>query len=171
MMSWRMAESLPSIMYVITSPESSDSLVTSAFLGNLVAIMGDNLGEARHVYFNDKEAVITPTFVTNTSILVRVPNEAPVDISNKIRIVFKDGSELLYDFAVSIPPPVVTYMDLEYVADGETAFVNGQYFFDVVPVKVEFSDGAGGYIPAEVVNTSETRLEVIVPAGCRIRTP
>ena len=39
------------------------------------------------------------------------------------------------------------------------------YFFDVVPVKVEFSDGAGGYIPAEVVNTSETRLEVIVPEG------
>ena len=114
--------------------------------------------------------MITPTFVTNTSILVRVPNEAPVDISNKIRIVFKDGSELLYDFIVSIPPPDVTYMDLEYVADGETAFVNGQYFFDVTPVKVEFSDGAGGYIPAEVVNTSERRLEVIVPAGCRIRS-
>ena len=92
----------PAIYYVrITSPESSDSLITSAFLGNLVAIMGDNLGEARHVYFNDKEAVITPTFVTNTSILVRVPNEAPVDISNKIRIVFKDGSELLYDFALA----------------------------------------------------------------------
>jgi len=133
----------PAIYYVrITTPESSDSLIVSAFLGNLVAIMGDNLGEARHVYFNDKEAVITPTFVTNTSILVRVPNEAPVAISNKIRIVFKDGSELLYDFSVSIPPPVVTSMDLEYVADGETAFVNGAYFFDVVPVKVEFSDGS-----------------------------
>jgi len=156
----------PAIYYVrITTPESSDSLIVSAFLGNLVAIMGDNLGEARHVYFNDKEAVITPTFVTNTSILVRVPNEAPVDISNKIRIVFKDGSELLYDFSVSIPPPVVTSMDLEYVADGETAFVNGAYFFDVVPVKVEFSDGSGGYLPAEVVNTAETRLEVIVPQG------
>lgn len=156
----------PAIYYVrVTSPESSDSLVTSAFLGNLVAIMGDNLGQARQIYFNDKQAVITPTFVTNTSILVRVPNEAPVDINNKIRVVFENGSELLYDFTVSIPPPVVASMDLEFVADGETAFINGQFFFDVTPVEVEFSDGAGGFIAAEVVNTSETRLEVIVPQG------
>lgn len=156
----------PIVYYVrITSPESSDSLLTQAFLGNLVAIMGDNLGDARHVYFNDKEAVLTPTFITGTSILVRVPNEAPVDINNKIKIIFKDGSELLYDFIVSIPPPEIQYMDLEYVADGETAYINGLYFFDVTPVEVEFSNGAGGFIPAEVVNTTERRLEVIVPDG------
>ena len=136
----------PVVYYVrITSPESSDSLLTQAFLGNLVAIMGDNLADARQVYFNDKEAVLTPTFVTGTSILVRVPNEAPVDINNKIKIVFNNGTELLYDFIVSIPPPEILYMDLEYVPDGETAYINGLYFFDVTPVEVEFSDGAGGY--------------------------
>lgn len=156
----------PVIYYVrVTSAESSDSLVSSAFLGNLVAVMGDNLGAARRLYFNDKEAILTPTFITNTSILVRVPNDAPVDISNKIKVVFRDGSELVYDFIVSIPPPEIGSMDLEYVADGETAYINGLYFFDVTPVKVEFSNGAGGFIPAEVVSTTERRLEVIVPDG------
>jgi hypothetical protein len=156
----------PTIYYVrVTSAESSDSLVTSAFLGNLVAIMGDNLAEARHLYFNDKEAILTPTFITNTSILVRIPNEAPIDINNKIKLVFRDGTELLYDFLVSIPPPEVLSMDLEYVPDGGTAYINGLYFFDVTPVKVEFSDGAGGFIPAQVVATTERRLEVVVPAG------
>ena len=156
----------PIIYYVrVTSPESSDSLITKAFLGNLVAIMGDNLGNTRHIYFNDREALITPTFVTNTSILVRVPNEAPIDINNKIKLVSKDGSEILHDFVVSIPPPEVQYMDLEYVADGETAYINGLYFFDVTPVEVEFSNGAGGFIPAEVTSTAERRLAVTVPQG------
>lgn len=156
----------PAIHYVrITDPGSSDSLVVSAYLGNLVAIIGENLAGTRAIYFNDQAALLTPTFITNTAILVRVPNAAPVEINDKIRIVFKDGSELLYDFTVSIPPPVVESMDLEYVLDGETAYINGQYFFDVVPVEVEFPDGAGGYLPAEVVNTAERRLEVIVPEG------
>jgi hypothetical protein len=156
----------PVVYYIrVTSPESSDSLIVSAFLGNLVAVMGDNLADARQIYFNDKEAVLSPTFVTPTSILVTVPNDAPVDINNKMKIIFKDGSELVHDFIVSIPPPEVQYMDLEYVPDGETAYINGLYFFDVTPVEVEFSDGAGGFIPAEIVNATERRLEVIVPVG------
>jgi hypothetical protein len=156
----------PIIHYIrVTNPESSDSLVNTAFLGNLVAIMGDNLGDAREIWFNDKKALLTPTFITNTSILVRVPNDAPVAIDDKIKIIFRNGSELAYDFRVDIPPPLVNSMDLEYVADGETAYINGLYFFDVTPVEVSFSNGAGGFIPAEVLEATETRLAVKVPAG------
>jgi hypothetical protein len=156
----------PIIHYIrVTNPESSDSLVNTALLGNLVAIMGDNLGGAKEIWFNDKKALLTPTFITNTTILVRVPNDAPVAIDDKIKIIFRNGSELAYDFKVDIPPPLVNSMDLEYVADGETAYINGLYFFDVTPIEVSFSDGAGGFIPAEVLATTETRLAVKVPAG------
>jgi len=156
----------PIVYYVrVTNPASSDSLLVSAYLGNLVAIIGDNLGEVRELWFNDRQAVLTPTFITNTSILVNVPNAAPAEVTDKIKMVFKSGKELLYDFKVAIPAPVVQSMDLEYVPDGGTAYINGLYFFDVTPIVVEFPDGAGGYLPAQLVSHSETRLEVIVPDG------
>lgn len=157
----------PTIRYIrITDPASSDSLINSAFLGNLIAIVGENLGAVRKLYFNDQEALLTSTFITNENILVRVPNQAPSEITNKMKLVFRDGSELLYDFVVSIPPPTVTSMDLEYVPTGETAVINGFYFFDPVPVQVFFTSADGeDVVEGEVISTQENRLEVVVPEG------
>src|SRR5215218_5922020 len=64
----------PRIQYVrITNPLSSDSLLVGAGQGRLIAIMGENLGGAKSMWFNDQPASLNPTYVTNTSILVNVP--------------------------------------------------------------------------------------------------
>src|SRR6187402_2880693 len=99
----------PSIDYVrITRPQSSDSLLVGAGQGQLIAIVGTNLQDAVEVWFNDQKAQLTPTYITSTSILVSVPSVIPTTVSNKIKIVFKNGSELLYDFQVQISKPLVS---------------------------------------------------------------
>src|SRR5258706_1351847 len=93
----------PSVSYVrITRPQSSDSLLIGAGQGRLIAVVGNNLKDAIEVWFNDRQAILTPTYITNTSILVTVPNPIPKDITNKMKIVFKNGFILYHDFVVQI---------------------------------------------------------------------
>lgn len=156
----------PRIRYVRgTNPESGDSLYAGAFLGNLIAIMGENLGSTREVWFNDQQAELTPTYITNSSILVRVPSEAPVEVTNTLLLVFANGSTLSYDFVVEIPAPEIASMESEFVADGDIALINGAYFFDVTPVEVLFTAVGGGQIAGEVISVTPTQLEVVVPDG------
>src|ERR1035437_2324404 len=69
---------VPSISYVrVTKPASSDSLLIGASQGSLIAIIGENLQDARQIWFNDLKATLTPTYITSNSILVTVPSLVP----------------------------------------------------------------------------------------------
>jgi hypothetical protein len=154
----------PVINYVrITDPASSDSLLTAAGQGQLIAIMGENLGVTRQIWFNDQKAVLTPTYVTNTSILVSVSSQIPLDITNKVKLVFKNGDSLLYDFEVSISKPLISAADCEYVPEGGTLVIHGNYFYS--PVKVEFTGGVEGEVTE--ISTDNQLLSVKVPAGAQ----
>ena len=152
----------PRITYVrITAPESSDSLLVAAGQGRLIAIMGENLQNTVEVWFNDQKAVLTPTYVTSTSILVSVPTRIPAVITNKLKLVFSNGSELLHDFTVSISKPSVTRMLSEFVNAGDVATVTGDYFY--APVVVTFTGGVTG----EIVAVKDQEVQVKVPAGAQ----
>ncbi|HRO68994.1 MAG TPA: hypothetical protein PK951_01405, partial [Chitinophagaceae bacterium] len=100
------SDGVPSVSYVrITDPASSDSLLIGAGQGQLIVIMGDNLQNAVEVWFNDRQAVLTPTYITRQSIIVRIPSEIPIDVTNTVRIVFSNGHELLHKFEVQISKP------------------------------------------------------------------
>ena len=127
----------PSVSYVrITRPESSDSLLVGAGQGRLIAIVGNNLQDAVEVWFNDRQALLTPTYITKTSILVTVPNPIPIDITNKMKIVFKNGFILYHDFVVQISEPYVASMVSEFVNDGDMATIRGDFFYE--PLTVTF---------------------------------
>ncbi|MDQ3844808.1 MAG: glycan-binding surface protein [Bacteroidota bacterium] len=152
----------PSISYVrVTRPEASDSLLVGAGQGQLIAIVGNNLKDAVEVWFNDQQARLTPTYITNTSILVAVPTQIPTTVNNKLRIVFKNGYELLYDFQVQISKPVVTGMVSEFVNEGDVATIDGNYFYE--PLTVTFTGGVKGTI----VSRKDQQLQVQVPAGAQ----
>ena len=152
----------PSINYVrVTKPESSDSLLIGAGQGQLIAIVGNNLKEAVQVWFNDQQANLTPTYITNTSLLVSVPSQIPATVNNKLKIIFKSGYELLYDFQVQISKPTVTSMLSEFVNDGNVATINGNYFY--APLTVTFTGGVTGTI----VDRKDMQLQVQVPAGAQ----
>jgi hypothetical protein len=153
---------LPTISYVrITKPTSSDSLLVAAGQGQLIAVMGDNLQDAVEVWFNDQQAKLTPTYITKTSLLVSVPSNIPQKITNKLKIIFKDGYELLYDFKVQISKPAVNSLVCEFVNDGDIATIRGDYFY--APITVTFTGGATGTI----VSLKDQEIQVKVPAGAQ----
>jgi len=152
----------PTISYVrVTRPESSDSLLIGAGQGQLIAIVGDNLENAVQIWFNDQRSRLTPTYISKNSILVSVPSQIPLAISNKLKILFKNGYELLYDFQVQISKPTVSSMLSEFVPNGGIATFNGNYFYE--PVTVTFTGGAKG----TVVSRKDQQIQVQVPAGAQ----
>lgn len=152
----------PKINYVrVTNPNSSDSLLVGAGQGKLIAIMGENLGGAMEMWFNDQQASLNPTYITNTTILVNVPSQIPLSINNKLKIIFKDGRTLLYDFQVQISKPTVNSMVSEYVNTGDIATIRGDYFYS--PLTVTFTGGVKG----ELVSIKDQEVQVKVPVGAQ----
>jgi len=152
----------PAISYIrITNPASSDSIIASAGLGQMIAIMGENLKGVREVWFNDQRAALTPTFITNTTIITTVPGKAPIELTNKLRLVFKGGTELLHDFTINLPAPAVTSLNKEYARPGELVEIRGNYFFE--PITVTFT----GDVTAELVSVDQTIMEIRIPEGAQ----
>jgi hypothetical protein len=150
----------PKVLYIrTTDPVTADSLLVGAFMGNLIAIVGKDLGHTVELWFNDQRAQLNPTFVTDKSIIVNVPSSVPLEITDKIRFVFSNGEEMLYDFKVNVPAPEIGSIKCEYVPDGGTVVLYGDFFFE--PVKVIFP----GDLEGEVVSVEKLKLEVTVPAG------
>lgn len=152
----------PSISYIrITDPESSDSLLIAAGQGSMIAIIGENLQQVRQIWFNDRQAQLSPNLITSTSVITRVPSLIPVMITNQMKLVFQDRDTLFYDFRVAIGEPNITSMVSEYVNAGDIARIRGQYFYE--PLTVTFPGGVEG----NVVNVEDEMIEVIVPEGAQ----
>ena len=153
----------PRVRYVrITNPASSDSLLVGAGQGQLVAIVGENLQDAVDIWFNDRQArfdsnvyykYFDPCFGT----IAGFPN----NVTNKLKIIFKNGFVLNYDFEVQISEPIVSSMVSEFVKEGETATIRGNYFYQ--PLTVTFEGGVVGTL----VSVTDQIIEVRVPAGAQ----
>ncbi|MGC4022593.1 MAG: hypothetical protein QM734_11920 [Cyclobacteriaceae bacterium] len=130
----------PYINYVrVTNPSSSDSLVAGAALGQMLAIVGGNLGSTRQVWFNDQKAQLISTYVTSSTVLVRVPSTLPIDITNKMKLVFANGSNLEHTFTVEVNKPTINYVNCEYLNNGDSLLIYGNYFFgNTSSIKVSF---------------------------------
>jgi len=150
----------PRIQYVrITDPASSDSLLVGAGQGTLIAIVGENLQGAQEIWFNDQKAVLTPTYITSTTILVSVPSMIPNELTNTMTLIFAQGRRLVHDFQLQISKPVVASMLSEYVPTGELATIRGNYFYE--PLTVHFAGGAEGVVES----VEDNRIQVRVPEG------
>ncbi|RPD43997.1 glycan-binding surface protein [Paracnuella aquatica] len=152
----------PRVRYVrVTSPDSKDSLLIGAGQGQLIAIMGENLGGAVEIWFNDQKAVLTPTYITDKSILVSVPSRIPTEVTNNLKMVFANGFVLNHKFEVQISEPQVNGMLSEYVNEGDIAIIRGNYFYE--PLEVNFTGGVKG----ELVKVEDQLIQVRVPAGAQ----
>ncbi|WP_353718109.1 glycan-binding surface protein [Dyadobacter sp. 676] len=152
----------PVIKYIrLTDPEVADSLLSGAGQGKLIAIVGENLQDAREIWFNDRRASLTPTYITATTILVTVPAQIPNEISNKMRIVFASGRTLDYDFEVQISEPEISSMLCEYVPAGGIATIRGDFFYQ--PLSVTFTGGKQGAL----VSVKDQEIQLTVPEGAQ----
>ena len=150
----------PSIHYIrTTDPASADSLLVGAFMGSLIAIVGEDLGYTVEIWFNDQPATLSPAYITDRTILVNVPSSVPVEVNDKMRLVFANGEELIYDFSVNVPAPIINGIKSEYVEDGDIAVIEGDFFFE--PTTVTFPGGKEG----EIAVLEKTKVQVVVPEG------
>lgn len=153
--------STPVIRYVrATDVATSDSLITSALLGSTVAIIGENFSDVKEVWFDDLVTKVNPGYVTNNAILVTIPGVIPTEQTNQMKLVTKSGKTILHDFKVDVPAPTLASLKCEQVPDGETVVIYGNYFVDP---KVYFA----GNTEAEIVEYSETELQIKVPIGAK----
>jgi len=152
----------PSISYVrVTNPTSSDSLLIGAGQGALIAIVGNNLQNVVQIWFNDQQALLTPSYITNTSIIVRVPSQIPTTITDTMKLIFSDGYVLRYKFEVQISKPVISSMLSEFVNTGDIGTIFGNYFY--APLTVTFTGGA----TAEIVSIKDQQIDFKIPANAQ----
>lgn len=153
----------PRVLYIrSTNPAAADSLLAGAFMGSLIAIVGEDLGHTVELWFNDQQATLSPTYVTDRTIIVSVPSSVPGEVTNQIRFVFSNGEEMFYEFFVNVPAPVINSIKSEYVEDGDIAVLYGDFFFE--PTTVTFTGGK----EAEIVSLDKTELQVRVPEGAEM---
>ncbi|MEH0153394.1 glycan-binding surface protein [Limibacter armeniacum] len=150
----------PVIYYIrVTDPAEADVALDSAYMGNLIAIVGDNLGDVREIWFNDQSAILNPAFISDQSILVTTPNTPPAEVTDELTLKFGNGGELTHSFSISISAPRVDVLKNEYAPVGTPLTIKGDFFFD--PLVVTFEGG----VEAEVVSLAQSELTVIVPEG------
>ena len=150
----------PEVHYVrVADPARADSLLAGASLGNTVVIVGNNLADTRSVWFNDQEATLIPTWVTNTTVFATVPNAAPQVVTDKIYLINSVSDTLTHDFEVVIAAPRLDAAKNEWPLEGENLVIQGDFFFE--PATVTFAGGVQG----NIVAITQTEMEVTVPDG------
>lgn len=137
-----------------------DSTVTQGRLNTQYAIVGENLLNTTHVYFNGTEVYFNAALVTDKIIIVSIGSDVPFgpNQSNKLTVVTTQG-KVDYNFSIAQPPPVITSFAPLAANAGDVVTITGTVFNDVISVK--FDD-----TPAEIVGTpTTTEIKVKVPAG------
>ncbi len=138
---YEVAGGTPTLYYVRpASAASADSLITSASTGSIVCLVGDNLRSIYELYFNDKQAVLNNSYMTDHTVIVAIPSSIPDVVYDKIFMVTKDKDTTTYDFSVTVPAPTVSAISCEYAQAGDEVTITGNYFIDDpnVPLEVTF---------------------------------
>jgi len=162
---YKHTDGVPQVLYVrMTNPASADSLLDGAFLGSTICLVGNNLRSIHELYFNDQKAVLNTSFITDNTLIVSVPAEIPVDVTNKIYMVAFSGDTATYNFKTMVPPPAVNSISCEYAPEGSVATLYGDYFLDDpnIPLKI---DMAGNIPVTQIVSIEKTQIKFVVPKG------
>lgn len=155
----------PVVRYVRPCDASiSDSLLAGAYLGDRVAIIGEQLAGVTEIYFNDQKVKLNPNFVTENAIILDIPSGIPGVKQDLIKL-YTSTDSCYYTFETLVPTPTVSSMNCEFVPDGDLAYIHGLYFVNdgASPLKVTFKGG----LNAEIISQDLTHLTVRVPAGAQ----
>ncbi len=162
---YKIADGVPTVYYV-RSPYASqrDSLMSGAYMGNTICIVGDNLRSIVELYFNDQPAVLNTSFITDNTLLCDVPKELPNNPTDKIYMKTQSGEIVSYDFQVLIPSATANSMSNEWAKVGEQVTIYGDYFlsYDSEPLTITMP---GGVAVTEITNIQKTSVTFVVPAG------
>ncbi len=130
----------------------------SGFEGTLITVKGMNFESITGIFFNDGVAAdFNPSFGTDSVLLFRVPEEAPLG-ENDI-LIETDSEQTTIPFRVTLEPPQVKDFAPKSANEGEVISIIGENFFE--PLEVLFFDS----IPGKILYSQEDSLSVEVPPG------
>ena len=154
----------PQVQY-IRLPESADSIITQSYMQRTICLVGSNLRSVRRMFFNDKEAVLNSSFITDNTLLVDIPGEIPSAVTDKIYMVNGDGDTTTYAFHVIVPPPSVMSMSCEYAPAGEEVTITGDYFIQdpYKPLQIRFNNGT--LAATDIKSITKNSITFTMPAG------
>ncbi|MCF0164058.1 MAG: hypothetical protein HUJ92_02155 [Bacteroidales bacterium] len=156
---FRPTEGVPTV-YSIRYADK-DQTISSAFMKEVICILGENLRSVNQVWFNDQQATLNTSYITNNTLLVEVPGSLPTEKTDKIYLKTKAGQTVTFDFKVLAPAPKLTDMSFEFAEPGSTVTMYGNFF--VEPLTVTFAGGA----EAKVSNVTMTSMDVVIPEGAQ----
>ncbi len=160
---YKVAGGVPTVYY-IRSPKASasDSLITAASTGSTICMVGKNLRSIYELYFNDKQAILNNSYMTDNTVIVDVPQTIPDLVTDKIYMVTKSKDTITYDFSVTVPAPTITAMSCEYAPAGSTVTLTGNYFVDDpnVPLTITFP---GDVAVTQITDISQSSVSFVMP--------
>jgi hypothetical protein len=161
---YEIAGGTPEVIYIRT-PQTADSLLTSAFLGTRLVLVGNNLRSVTEIFFNDVKAVLSTSFITNNTLFVTVPNTLPTQLTNTMYLINSDKDTTKVPFYAQIPAPVLSSMVCEHVKPGQVATIIGDYLlsYESSPMVITMPDGK---TVTEFESLSKTQVSFVVPEGC-----
>lgn len=151
-------EGVPSVDFIRYADR--DIVITQAFMQEAVCLVGNNLRSINQLWFNDQEAVLNTSYITENTLVVSVPKTKATVRTDKIYMITAAKDTVTYDFVVLAPAPVVKAMSNEFAKEGEEVTITGQYF--ISPITIEFQ---GAVIEEADMQLSETAVTFKIPAG------
>ena len=151
-------EGVPSVDFIRYADR--DIVITQAFMQEAVCLVGNNLRSINQLWFNDQEAVLNTSYITDNTLVVSVPKTKATVRTDKIYMITAAKDTVTYDFVVLAPAPVVKAMSNEFAKEGEEVTITGQYF--ISPITIEFQ---GAVIEEADMQLSETAVTFKIPAG------
>ncbi len=165
---FELTDGVPVVHYVrIPDAVSADSLITSAFMGKTIALVGENLTSVKEIWFNDQKTVINTSLITPTALITSVPTVIPTVVTNKMYLITQNSDTVKVDFKVDVPAPLVSNMKCEFAADGEVAVIRGNYFLSVAGSENPNVIFTPNIKATEIVSYSLNEIQVKVPAGAQ----
>lgn len=165
---YKSTDGVPTISYVrIPDALSGDSLIEHAFMNKTIALVGSNLRSVREIWFNDQKATLNTSFITDNSLIVVVPNNIPEKVTNMMYLLNSEGDTIKYPFKVDVPSPLLSSMQCEYVEDGDTAVIHGNYLLatsEAGKPEVIFTPNIKA---SQIVSYNIHEIKVIVPTGSK----
>lgn len=134
---------------------NTDELIEQAYMDEVVCLVGENLNSVVEIWFNDKQAILNTSFITNNTLLVSIPKEQATVQTDLIYLVNSAKETTTFPFKVLPPSPEISGMSCEYAKPGDQVTIYGKYF-----IELEYVEFQGADARVDVSNCSYTSTEI-----------
>lgn len=163
---YKVADGTPEVISVRYADQ--DTYLTQAYLGEIVCLLGNNLRSVTEIWFNDQQAILNTSYITDNTLIVAVPKTYPTVKTDKVYLMNKNAADTLsFDFKVLAPVPAPLTMSNEWAAAGEEVTIYGDYFIDDddTPFEIAF---VGADVPhSDMTFTGNSAVTFHVPTGAQ----